>query len=492
MVENKHEEDLPKNYSDNNQVLDMSNLVDNSITELDRQLRQILTILHLPSENIVQPISERGKVFKNLESVINEISSNKESMTYLSKFIHAVADGLFDAALNYLWDATVSELRTRISEFDIEYFYDVAVTNTEKREKLKGSGDLVKVQDSDLLVGAEKIELLDKISLHELNEIRFMRNWASSAHPNNAELTGYKLVDWLETCIYKVFNIPRSKLNLEIKKLLSDIKTRSFSNEEVNMKKQLFSSLKGNQPNILISGLFGIYVSEKATSETRVNISKLIEPLWSLGSDKTKVKIGTNFGNYSINGHVEKAKHAREFLEIVNGQAYIPKDLKISEISNILSDLKSANDNSDNFYSEPPLSAQLVSFVDKYGTLPEEIENEYITTVVYCFITNGFGIAWNADDNYKLMINKFTPDQAIKAMLSYTDSAISIKLGHTLCVKKYKELLSLVKPKIINETPKKLIDFIVNFQGVPLVKFVDDSRYIRDFKQFVNNYSNKQ
>jgi len=459
-----------------------------SMTEVDQRIREVVTLLGLPNDGIVQNVKERGRVFKNLEDVVDGITANKESMVYVSKFIYATANGLFDAALNYLWDATVNELRSRISDFDVEYFYDIAVTSTEKRIKLNGVGDLPKIQDADLLSGANKIELIDSVACHELNNIRYMRNWASSAHPTDVKLSGLSLIGWLEICINKVFNIPYSTLNLEIKKFLGDIKSRSFPDSEIDAKKVFFSKLSNNQANMLIKGLFGIYVSEKTTSETRANISKLIEPLWVIASDETKVKMGTNYGNYSINGHTEKATQARDFLEIVHGQAYIPDDLKVSEISNILSDLLSANDNVDNFYTEPSLSTQLVGFVDKYGALPSTIENEYIKTVVYCFLTNGNGIAWNADDNYRLMIQRFTVDQATKALLLYQDDRIYNKLRMTLCLNQFRELLSLIKPRIIQDKPRKLLDYLNDFKGTPFTNFVNDAAYKKNFKQYSDSF----
>lgn len=491
MTEERNAEILPaQNAIPGNQL----NLMDlnKSMTEIDTRISEVVTVLGLPNDGIVQDVKERGRVFKNLEDVVNGIVANKESMVYVSKFIYATANGLFDAALNYLWDATVNELRSRISDFDVEYFYDIAVTSTEKRLKLSGVADLAKIQDADLLNGANKIELIDSVACHELNNIRYMRNWASSAHPTDVKLSGLSLIEWLETCIDKVFNIPYSNLNLEIKKFLGDIKSRSFPDSEIDTKKIFFSKLSNNQANMLIKGLFGIYVSEKTTSETRANISKLIEPLWVIGSDETKIKIGMNYGNYSINGHTEKASHARAFLEIVNGQSYIPNDLKVSEVSNILSDLLSANDNVDNFYTEPSLSAQLVRFVGKYKSLPSTIENEYIKTVVYCFLTNGNGIAFNADDNYRSMINRFTVDQATKALLLYQDNSIFNKLNTSLCVSQFKELLNLIKPQIIQDKPHKLLEYLYSFQATPFTNFVNDAAYKKNFKQYAENFKPTQ
>lgn len=72
------------------------------------------------------------------------------------KFITAASSGLFDAALNYLWDETVFQLRRRVANYDIEYFYDVAVSS-EKRKRLSGTEDLSKLDDSELIKGQRKL-----------------------------------------------------------------------------------------------------------------------------------------------------------------------------------------------------------------------------------------------------------------------------------------------------------------------------------------------
>ena len=70
---------------------------------------------------------------------------------YLSKFLAAVTAGLFDAALNYLWDETILQLRYRVAQYDIQYFFDVAVSSPERRKKLNDVEDLVKIDDSELI-----------------------------------------------------------------------------------------------------------------------------------------------------------------------------------------------------------------------------------------------------------------------------------------------------------------------------------------------------
>ena len=58
----------------------------------------------LPTQNVLVPVAERIKVFGNMGDVLALPDyEHRQQSIYVSKFI-AAASGLFDAALNYLWD----------------------------------------------------------------------------------------------------------------------------------------------------------------------------------------------------------------------------------------------------------------------------------------------------------------------------------------------------------------------------------------------------
>ena len=104
---------------------------DTQLRDFENGLQTFLATHNLPTEGIFVGIPERTNVFKNVDSVLDQVGyAEKEQSIYLSKFIAGVASGLFDAALNYLWDETILQIRKRVIQYDIEYFYDNAVTNT--------------------------------------------------------------------------------------------------------------------------------------------------------------------------------------------------------------------------------------------------------------------------------------------------------------------------------------------------------------------------
>jgi hypothetical protein len=55
-------------------------------------------------------------VYRNMPDALSNLSPESRSNSlYISKFVAAVTAGLFDAALNYLWDETINELRNKLS-----------------------------------------------------------------------------------------------------------------------------------------------------------------------------------------------------------------------------------------------------------------------------------------------------------------------------------------------------------------------------------------
>ena len=86
--------------------------------------------LDLPTSGVVVDQKNRVLVLGNMRHVIDDLPLERRGTAmYLSKFMVAVGAGLLDAALNYLWDETIGELRKRIINYDLQYFFDQAATD---------------------------------------------------------------------------------------------------------------------------------------------------------------------------------------------------------------------------------------------------------------------------------------------------------------------------------------------------------------------------
>lgn len=191
------------------------------LSSMESALIKFIGEHNLPTENIFSPAKERGVVFKNIEDVVKKIPKEliKDSI-YISKFISAVATGLFDAALNYLWNETILHIRKKVIQYDIDYFYDNVGLSEDKRKRLKSEDDITELSDYELIKGARGVDLISELGFKHLDYIKYMRNHASAAHPNQNEITGLNLISWLETCIKEVIELPILEKTIKIQELL--------------------------------------------------------------------------------------------------------------------------------------------------------------------------------------------------------------------------------------------------------------------------------
>src|SRR5262249_24798107 len=192
-------------------------------------LKRYLDELGLPSEDVLVRVFERGIVLSNLPMVVAELSAEQRyAAMYISKFVAACGVGLFDAALNYIWDETIRNLRQKVARFDITYFYDAVITDPNHRSRFKDESDLDKLEDLELIRGCHEAGLISDIGFRHLDYIRDMRNHASAAHPNQNDLSGLPLTTWLQTCIREVLAKAPEGAVIEVRKLLRSIREERF------------------------------------------------------------------------------------------------------------------------------------------------------------------------------------------------------------------------------------------------------------------------
>jgi hypothetical protein len=158
----------------------------------------------LPIDNIIATTEERGVISANLPSFLSTLpAETKKDARYLSKFVGATAIGLFDAALNYVWNEVVLCLRKKASIYGVDLFFDSAVGG-KNRDSYKDEDDLAGLKDTVLLDTCRKLELISDIVYIKLDNILTMRNELAASHPNVESIGGFELLGWLQTCVKEV------------------------------------------------------------------------------------------------------------------------------------------------------------------------------------------------------------------------------------------------------------------------------------------------
>ncbi len=187
--------------------------------------------------------------------------------------------------------------------------------------------------------------------------------------------------------------------------------------------------------------------------------------LWPIAPEEIKNTLGMKYANYTVNNDIPEAKLARKFLELVVGLTYIPDQLKSAEIETAIDNLLQAHRGIDNFYTEPPFARALKILIGDTGSVPRQLRNYYVFSLVEVFLTNGNGVAVNAQPIYSELIKRFDSTQAILAILSFNQEKIASKLRVDLCEKKFRQLLQILKVKITSDIVNDLISDIENFQN---------------------------
>jgi hypothetical protein len=419
----------------------------------------------LPTQNVLVPVAERVKVFGNMGDVLALLDyEHRQQSIYVSKFIAAAASGLLDAALNYLWDETIFELRKRVVRYDLEYFFDLAVTNPDKRKKLRTEEDLSRLDDDELIRGATEIGLISDLGYRHLDYIRYMRNWASAAHPNQNQITGLQLIGWFETCIKEVITLPETSTTAQIKTLLANMKAHALDAVGATQVSGFFVDLTPDQSNSLMAGFFGIYTNDSSLPLARDNVKRLAPVLWPFVGEPMRKNFGVKYGQFTANNDAAKAKWAREFLDGVGAASYIPDAIRSAEIGTAIEELLSGHHGFNNFHIEPSFARRLESLVGDKGQIPPAIAERYVEGLVEVYLTNGRGVAWSAEPIYQRLLAKLDATQALVAILSFRKMRITSKLQFSLCREKYLELVALAKTKVTSPQGTDILNIIETYK----------------------------
>jgi hypothetical protein len=387
----------------------------------------------------------------------------KEKAQYLSKFIVSCTVGLFDSALNYLWDETISRLKEKIASYDINYFYD-SIISTDKRSNYNDSSQLIEISDWQIIRGCHQIGIISELGFKHLSYIRDMRNYASAAHPNQSEITGLQLIGWFETCINEVIAKRLDTPIIEIKRLLISIRTQPMNQNDAIPIVKNFLLLPKEIIHSILKTMFGMFVDETISVQTRNNIRLLAKSVWDLSNESTKNEIGLKHGIYSANGQISKKNLSREFLVLVNGLSYLNEDVKAVEMKGVLDELYNVHNAWNNFYNEIYPTRNLRKYVPSNGRIPDGIRFDYVKTIILCRVGNKTGIARDAIIIYNELIALFTDEEINDFISLLHDSEVynSITDPYSNKLLHFKAIAKMIINNTRNQIYYEILNDIIN------------------------------
>lgn len=450
-----------------------------ALNTLSRDLKDFLSSFGLPNDNVLVPIQERASVINNIPSILNGIQNYDQSQAiYLSKMVAACTVGLFDAALNFLWDETIADLRKKVSLFDLQYFYATAVPDEKQRGHFTSEEDLKKLSDAQLIHACLEVGLIPDITYKHLDYIRDMRNFASAAHPNQNEITGLQLSFFIEICIKDVLAVAPDGSLVKIKSLLENIREQIFTIEIATSVCAAIQQLPNNRLPSLAKSIFGMFFDPSISSNTKNNILLLANSIWVALDEQSKHDIGLKYASFSANGDTIKAQSVRGLLQHVNGLSYLDENTKTIDIQNILERLLIAHDGFDNYHTEGPLAKTLCQFIPEDGIAPASILNNYVKTIAICFIGNSYGFSWEAQPLYEKLVSTWKDRETLILCSLLQDAALSSRLQFQKCFTLFISLLAKLKNQVSNIVLKDLVSYLETRDNKTLLNISTDSRYL--------------
>lgn len=458
-----------------------SNSIDTSVANINQPLANMLEYIGLPTENVLVPIEERRRVIFSLESVLEILPMEERAKAvYLSKFTIAITVGLFDGAINFLWNETVNAIRKMVNNFDLQYFYSVAATLSNKYKNLSSFEDFEAVSEHDLLEVCRRIGLLNDINFKRLEHVNYLRNHASSAHPNQNEVTGMEMLSLLEHCIKHAIIAEPDHSVIQIKSLLNNLRKITIPEEDI----PVISADLLKQPQERIDDfmltIFGLYCDDRQDEFIKDNIELLAQSIWSGISEDVKYRIGTKYGVYRKNGEVEKKEATQRFLEIVDALQYKDEDSLAAELISKLQTLRTVHYGYNNFYNESVHAESIAESLPATG-IPDAARKLFVKTVVVCFVGNGLGHRQGVDEQavsyYTKFIDNFGLKEVIEFLRLFEDTEFVGDFDLSTPERRLKSLIPKFKQSTTNVHVNALLDFIGSFPSGKLKKVASDSRY---------------
>jgi len=421
----------------------------------------------LPIDNIIASTDERSIITANLPFFLSTLSAeSKRDARYLSKFVGATAIGLFDAALNFVWNEVVLNLRKKASIYGVDLFFDAAV-GEKNRELYKDENDLEGLKDIVLLNTCRKLELISDIVYRKLDNILTMRNEVAASHPNVESIGGFELLGWLQTCVKDVLQDQPSESAIKIRALVDNLKSRTDVIDDSTlerMKSELKYLSLSHVHNLLIT-IFGIFVSPSSEQVLRKNISEIAPLVWECANDQVKYKIGAQIDGYRTNLHQDKLEKGIEFLKIVGGLMYESLPARTIALENLADQLEETHEAWNNFYNEPAVMKEILQYCRASADVPKEVLPKLVKIVLRCRLGRGLtyknGVSPGGVPLYDQFLKLLDDDGVAQCIVTFFHSELNEKLKSRICQSHLKAVLQNLRSIVISERLRDSLDILL-------------------------------
>ncbi len=445
-----------------------SDLVSTDFSKFDL----FLDALGLPKENILAPLEARQVVRDNFPTFVATLpEQTKRESRYLSKFAAASAIGLFDAALNYVWNEVVVNLRGKAVLYGLDLFYDAAVGG-KQRDLYSTEDDLAGLKDKVLLDSCSKLELISETIYKKLTHILVMRNDIGASHPNDASINAFELMGWLQTCVQEVINDMPSEAALQVKAFIENLRNQDsvIDNAALQHMENGIRELHTKNTDNVLRIIFGMYVAPEASNVLKKNVSMIAPTIWNHSGENIKYRIGVTLDGYRTNLYRDKFEAGRAFLEFCGGNRYKTLEARVIALDELLDELSSAHDGWDNFYNEPVPARKILSHIHSEADIPQERKEKLIRVFLTCRIGNGVsyqrGVSPVGKAFYDEFFAKLSDENIVLVLIALYRREIHTMVSNKFCKEHAVDILQRLKENTVSDKLKQILEYLLNKGGM--------------------------
>lgn len=295
----------------------------------------------------------------------------------------AISTGLFDGAINYIWNASIRNLRIKIKDFGYNVVAQILAKEFDENE-------LFSLKDSELLNLCLKLNLISEEGFYFLDQCRDMRNNFSAAHPSIAFIDDKELTTYISCCCKYALSSVVNLKGVDINTFTKSLKGEIFTDIQFNAWIKKLSETHEAQREILFFMVYGIYCAPSSTEQARINSLKICGKFMDTFTAQITAELVNKHYDYQAKGDEKRYRASLNFFEKLN----LVSKLNNSEQQRIFlracKNLENAHLGYDNFYNEPPFAERLYD-LSLHNEVPETIKEIYVTTILMGYIGNRYG-----------------------------------------------------------------------------------------------------
>lgn len=400
-------------------------------------LNQLTSVLGV-DRSVIASDQQIEHAWSQLPRLIQRIPSHLRDEKIVKACI-AVASGLFEAAINYIWNAAIVELRQKVHEFGLNIIPEILDNKSFDEESLE------EIKDAELLDLCLRLNLISEKDYFFLDQCRATRNSYSAAHPSGDTIDEDEIISFLSRCQKHALSSKKNPKGVDTKKLLRSLSKARFTEVQLEEWVKRLRATFDAQRELIFGMLHGVYCDPTSGEETRVNAISICLSFKDEFSLKTQSLLVDRHQDYKAKGDEKRLKASRLFFERVTLISILGNAEVHSMITAASQNLLRVHNDMNNFYNEPPFAERLQQLT-KEVSVPESAQATFVEAVITCGVGNTYGVSRAAMPSYHAMVKSFSPKE-IKIMLELPGNACLVgdRVKHfPTCAERFKNLVGLL------------------------------------------------